>query len=147
MKITCQWQENMKFVAKDSKNQIEMDAKKPFGNESAMTPKELLVAGLCGCTAMDVVGLLKKHKQTMDSFEIQADVTESDKGHPKVFDTITLNFQFKGNIDTTILLDSVKLSQTKFCGVSAMLSKAVKIQYKVSLNSEAIGEGKADFQF
>jgi uncharacterized OsmC-like protein len=48
-------------------------------------------------------------------------------------------------VDKDILLESVRLSQTKFCSISAMLSKAFPIKYKIQLNGEFIGEGMADF--
>lgn len=145
MQIVCKWQEGMKFTGTDSKHPVSMDAKKPFGAESAMSPKDLVICGLCGCTAMDVVGLMKKHKQSIEEFEIIADVTLTEKVHPLVFQRIELLFKLKGAIEPAILLDSIQLSQTKFCGVSAMLSKAVPIYYSVSLNGESIGSGKADF--
>ncbi len=145
MQIVCRWQEGMKFTGTDSKHPVSMDAKKPFGAESAMSPKDLVICGLCGCTAMDVVGLMKKHKQTIEEFEVTADVTMTEKVHPLVFERIELLFTLKGAIEPAILLESILLSQSKFCGVSAMLSKAVPIHYSVSLNGETIGSGKADF--
>jgi putative redox protein len=145
VQINCVWQDNMKLVGSVSDHQVQMDAKKPFGGDSAMSPKELVVSGLCGCTAMDVVGLMKKHKQTIESFEIRADVATTEKGHPNVFTKIDLLFKLKGAIEPAILLESVHLSQSKYCGVSAMLSKAVPINYRVELNGKEIGTGTANF--
>lgn len=145
MQLVCRWQEGMKFTGTDSKHLVSMDAKKPFGAESAMSPKDLVICGLCGCTAMDVVGLMKKHKQTIQEFEVIADVTVTEKVYPLVFERVKLLFKLKGEIEPAILLESIRLSQTKFCGVSAMLSKAVPIHYSVSLNGEIIGSGNADF--
>lgn len=145
MHITCRWQNNMQFVGADSEHQVQMDAKKPFGAGTALSPKELVVSGLCGCTAMDVVGLMKKHKQPIDAFEVIADVTMTEKGHPIVFTGIELLFKIKGAIEPAILLESISLSQSKFCGVSAMLSQVVPIVYRVELNGTEIGSGKANF--
>lgn len=145
MHITCQWQEQMKFDGDNSEYHVLMDAKKPFGSGSAMTPKELVVQGLCGCTGMDVIGLMRKHKQTVEEFAVTADVSMSESGHPVVFTSIELQYKLKGAIEAGVLLESVNLSQRKFCGVSAMLAKAVPIHYRVELNGEVIGSGKADF--
>lgn len=145
MHVTCQWQEQMKFIGDNAEYHVPMDAKKPFGSGSAMTPKELVVQGLCGCTGMDVIGLLRKNKQSVNTFAITADVTMSQSGHPVVFTAINLVFKLKGAIDPTILMESVTLSQKKFCGVSAMLAKAVPIHFRVELNGEEIGTGTADF--
>jgi len=145
MKIECRWQNGMILSATNGQHTVEMDSKKPFGTESQMSPKDLVVAGLCGCTAMDIVGLMRKHKQEMTAFEIVATVKASENGHPIVFKEINMLLKFTGNIDPEILLESVRLSQTKYCGVSAMLSKALPITYRVELNEREIGSGHADF--
>lgn len=139
------WTGGMKFHAVSDGHLVAMDAKSPIGTGTAQTPKELVAAGLGGCTAMDVVALLKKHKQSYESFELDVDIVPTTGTHPIVFQSAVVTFTLKGNIDKNILLESVKLSQTKFCGVSAMLSKAVPLTYKVILNNELIGEGKAEF--
>lgn len=135
----------MNFTATAGPNSLTMDAKTPIGDHKAMTPKELLVAGLGGCTAMDVVALLKKHKQEYQTLQVDVDVNSSSGKHPVVFTDATITFRVTGKVDPAILLGSVQLSQTKFCGVSAMLSKAFPIQYHVLLNEENIGSGKAEF--
>ncbi len=145
MKTKITWNEGMQFEAVSDGNLVGMDAKAPIGKNKAMTPKELVAAGLGGCTAMDVIALLKKHKQAYEKFEVEVDVTSSTGRHPAVFTEALLTFQLTGPVDKDIYLDSVKLSQTKYCGVSEMLSKAFPIKYVVVLNGEAIGEGHADF--
>jgi putative redox protein len=145
MKAQLKWTEGMKFEANSQGNSVLMDAKTPIGTDTAMTPKELVAAGLGGCTAMDVIALLKKHKQPYESFHVDVDITMSSAGYPVVFTDAILTFKATGNIDRAILLDAVRLSQTKYCGVSAMLAKALPINYVVMLNNEKIGEGKADF--
>ena len=94
---------------------------------------------------MDVVALMKKYKQPLDSFDIDADVTASEGVHPAVFTQVHLLFKLTGQVDASKVLEAVHLSQTKFCGVSAMLSKAVPISYTVELNGKNIGEGQAAF--
>jgi putative redox protein len=146
MKTTLKWDNGMVFDVASDSNHIQIDAKSPIGKGSAMTPKELVLAGLGGCTAMDVIALLKKHKQPFESFTVDVDVTPSEGKHPVVFLAGLVEFHVAGRVDKDILLESVRLSQTKFCGVSAMLSKAFPIKYKVRLNGEFIGEGMAEFK-
>ncbi len=122
-----------------------MDSSAPFGKGEAMTPKQLVAAGLAGCTAMDVIALLKKHKQDVQSFDIDLEITTSTSGHPAVFTKAVLNFLVTGNVDAAILNEAVTLSQTKYCGVSAMLSKALPIEYVVTLNGNQVGRGEAHF--
>lgn len=145
MKSVLKWLDGMKFEAQSEQNSIHMDAKPPLGQAQGMTPKELVAVGLAGCTAMDVIALLKKHKQGHKDFQVGVEVTPSTTGHPVVFDKILLTFEATGDIDPKVLLESVLLSQTKYCGVSAMLSKAVPIDYAVILNGSEIGRGQAQF--
>jgi putative redox protein len=145
MKSTVVWKEKMLFEGKVDNNAAMMDAKPPFGSNSALTPKEMIVIGLGGCTAMDVIALMKKHKQAVEKFEVTLDVDYPKDRHPHVFKSATLNFNLVGEIDSTILIESVKLSQEKFCGVSAMLSHAFPIYYKINLNEVQVGEGQAHF--
>ena len=95
---------------------------------------------------MDVVALLKKHKQTIESFQIEADATPTEGVHPAVYSEIKLVFKLKGQLDASKVLESVALSQTKYCGVSAMVSKVVPILYTIELNGKNIGSGRADFK-
>lgn len=146
MKSTLKWTEGMQFEATAEGNSVLMDAKAPIGKSLHMTPKELVATGLGGCTAMDVIALLKKHKQAYETFEVDVDVTMSTGGYPTVFSHTELTFTATGSIDPKILLEAVMLSQTKYCGVSAMILKACPIHYTVVLNSEKIGEGSAKFE-
>lgn len=135
----------MLLHASDGKHTVELDANLPIGTDTALNPKQLLLSSLCGCTAMDVLSLLKKHKQALEAFEIVADAEMSASGHPKVFTKVHLSFLVAGLVDAEKLKESVRLSQTQYCGVSAMLSKATPISYSVVLNGADIASGVANF--
>jgi putative redox protein len=140
MKITTKWTEKMKFMAFAADGlSVPMDAKSPIGSDSAMTPKQLMVAGLAGCTAMDVVAYLKKHKQPLEGFDIDTDMEKSSGGYPEVYTSAVLTFKLTGQLDPSKVIEAVTLSQTKYCGVSAMLSKAFPIRYRIELNGSPIG--------
>lgn len=146
MQIKTIWNEKMVFTASADAHEVKMDTKPPLGTDIAFTPKQLVIAGLAGCTAMDVVALLKKYKQPLEKFEIITDVEKSKGGYPEVFISAHILFKLTGNIEKDKVIQSVGDSQTKYCGVSAMLSKAFPISYSVELNGEKISEGKARFQ-
>jgi putative redox protein len=146
MEISLTWNERMAFTAASGDLRAELDARPPFGQGRALSPKKLVLAGLCGCTAMDVVGLLRKHRQTLDRFEVRADATSSEGGHPKVFTAVRLEFHLEGELDVSVVLESVRLSQTKYCGVSAMLSRVLSISYEVWVNGASVGTGQSDFE-
>lgn len=145
MKIKSVWNEKMRFLAEADNHSVSMDAKPPFGEDTGVTPKQLVLAAICGCTGMDVVGLLKKYKQPLAALEIEAEAMLTEGAHPIVFTEVRLVFKLKGALEKEKVLEAVKLSQTKFCSVSAMMSKAFPIHYTVELNLETIGAGSANF--
>ena len=146
MKLNCTWQEKMKFTSHSDGHQVSMDTKSPMGDNSAMTPKQLLLAAICGCTSMDLVGLLRKNKQTLKKLEIEAECDMTEGAHPIIFKEVRLGFQVEGEIEPEILMESIRLSQSKYCGVSAMVAKTVPISFTVSLNGNQVGSGHANFQ-
>lgn len=145
MKIQCVWNEGMRFTAKGTEHSIAMDAKRPIGTDTGLTPKELVLAAICGCTAMDVASLMKKHRQTMREFSVTAEAIARE-GHPAIFAEVKLEYSVDGEVDRAKLVEAVELSQTKYCSVSAMISKAVPIHYGVRLNGEAIHSGTTRFE-
>jgi len=145
MKVTTRWKEKLSFSAHAGAHEVGMDTRAPLGSDSAMTPKQLVVAGLAGCTAMDVVALMKKYHQPLEGLEIETEVEKSSRGYPEVFTAAMLTFKLKGQVDAAKAIEAVQLSQTKYCGVSAMLSKAFPIRYRIELNGQVIGEGSAQF--
>jgi putative redox protein len=145
MKVTTTWNEKMVFTSSADNHEVKMDTKSPLGTDTAMTPKQLVLAGLAGCTAMDVVALMRKHKQAMESFHLEIDAEKSKGGYPEVFTSAVLTFKLKGAIDPEKAKDAVVSSQTKYCGVSAMLSKAFPIHYVIELNDQIILEGQTQF--
>jgi putative redox protein len=146
MKVDLVWSDKMMFEARAGEHTVAVDARAPIGANRGMAPKELLLSALASCTAMDVVALLKKHKQKLESFNVGVEAPISEGGYPKRFTRADLVFHAQGEIEPNILLDSVKASQTMFCGVSAMLSRAFPIAYKIVLNGTQIGSGEATFE-
>ena len=97
------------------------------GRETGPRPMELLLIGLAGCTAMDVVSILKKKRQPFTGLEVRA-TGERAETHPKVYTRIHLEFIVKGKgVDPRAVERSIELSQTKYCSASAMLSKTAEI--------------------
>ena len=114
----------------DSNHWITVDGPENFGGSDAgIRPKELLLLSLAGCTASDVVSILQKKRVKLNDFEINisAEMTEE---HPKVFTKIDLEYVFYGdNIAEKDVERAIELSETKYCGVTAMLEKALEINH------------------
>ena len=145
MKSKSTWTEKMKFDAESRSFKIQMDAKGPMGSDSAMTPKELLLLAVSGCTGMDVVALLKKFKQPFEAFSVEAEGELTQGTHPSIFKEINLTFKITGDVVTAKAIEAVQLSQTKYCGVSAMVAASVPIHYTIEINKKKVGSGQAKF--
>src|SRR3954465_6177312 len=105
------------------------------GHNKGVRPMQMLLMGLGGCSAIDIVLILKKQKQVIEDFTISID-GEREKGkEPSLWETIFLHFKFKGQIDKEKAERAVLLSLEKYCSVSKTLEIAgAKISYKVSVN-------------
>jgi putative redox protein len=115
------------------------------GTNKGPSPKELMLAGIVGCTAMDIIALLKKHGMTPESLTVSGDA-EPRQSHPRVFTGVEVVFEVRGkDLTADKVTEAARLSLTKFCGVSAMVSKVVPIHYKVMLNGALAGRGDAEF--
>lgn len=145
MKVDCDWNGKQNFVANISGFKVHMDASKPFGDDSAPTPKQLVLAALGGCTGMDVVGLLKKYKQMPEKFKIEAEATVA-TNHPHELTDIKVKYLIDGPCDPDKVTEAVNLSQTKYCAVSAMISRGTTITFDVFLNGKQLIQGNSDFQ-
>lgn len=115
------------------------------GDDEGPNPKELVLAALCGCSGMDVVSLLKKAKVHVEALAISAEA-ETTHEHPRVFKEVHMTFAASGAESVRAsLIDAVAKSESIYCGVAAMLSKAVTIHYRVTLNDTLIHEADATF--
>lgn len=128
------------FAAKsDSNHWITMDGPEDFGGSNAgVRAKELILMGLAGCTASDVIPILKKKKVQLQDFEINI-IAEVAEEHPQVFTLINLEYIFYGkDIQEKDVERAIELSLTKYCSVTAMLQKAVEIKHTYRIVNEVL---------
>ena len=122
------WTDNERYVAEaTSRHSIVMDTAK---EKTANTPMELVLIALCGCTASDVVGILRKKREPFTSLEVAAE-GERAEGYPAVYTQIKLMYRVGGKVSRKAMEDAVKFSKEKYCSVSAMLEKTAKITAKI----------------
>lgn len=127
MKIVTTWKKDHQFEAKQEHNAIQLDGDKQNG----FGPKALLLAGLAGCSGIDVVDILEKKKVEFSNFSIDVE-TEQTHEHPKVFKDILITYRLKTDKENKIKVEkAIELSLDKYCGVSAMLKKNSDIDYKL----------------
>jgi putative redox protein len=103
------------------------------GNNLGPSPKALLLAGLIGCSGIDIMWITKKMRLEVEgvNVEIEAETRDED---PKIYNYIHVIYKFKGkDLPMNKLENAVKLSMEKYCGVVAMLEKAVPITYDIKI--------------
>lgn len=106
------------------------------GENDGFRPMELLLVGLAGCSAMDVIAILRKKRQGVTGFEVHASADRADE-HPRVFTAIRLEYIIRGKgIEPAAVERAIELSETKYCSVMAMLSKAAPIEHTYRIVEE-----------
>ena len=135
MPVVATWEEDLSFGINLQGHEFKVDADAEFGGKDrGPRPKALLLAGLAGCTGMDVASILKKMKMPWNSFKLEVDAASSDE-HPVVYTAITVKYIFTGDeLDRQKIEKAVNLSRDKYCGVSAMLGKTAEMKFDILLN-------------
>lgn len=134
------WSGGMAFTAcTGSQHKMVMDAREDVGGQNlGPRPTELLLAALGGCTGMDVVSVLNKMRVPFDRFETAIEADEAAE-HPKAFEQFRLVYRIWGaGIPEEKYRRAVELSQTKYCGVSALYKKGAQVTYRLELNGQPL---------
>lgn len=131
MKARIQWTGDVSFSGVgDSGHALQMDGPAEYGGRNkGPRPMELVLIGMGGCTAFDVVNILRKARQQItDCFaQIDADRAITD---PKVYTRIHVHFVVTGNgLDPNKVGHAIELSASKYCSASIMLAKTAKITH------------------
>jgi putative redox protein len=131
-KINAVWKDKMAFEAEINGHKLMLDAADAVGGEDqGPRPKALLLVSLAGCTAMDVISILKKMRVNPDYFNVEVE-GELEEEFPKPYHSIHIKYIFRGeDLPMSKIEKAVNLSQDRYCGVSDMLSKAVKITHEI----------------
>ena len=125
---TVLWTDAERYIGEaTSRHAIVMDTAR---EKTAATPMELVLIALCGCTASDVVGILRKKREPFTSLEVSAQ-GERAQGYPAVYTEIKLKYRVGGKVSRKAMEDAVRLSKEKYCSVSAMLAKSAKITIEI----------------
>ena len=129
MECTVRWGDGMTFMAETgSGHLVAMDgAPEGGGRNLAPRPMEVVLAGAGGCTAYDVVVILKKNGQDVTSCEVKLSA-ERAPSDPKVFTRIHYHFVVRGrNLKKNLVEQAVRLTHEKYCSATAILAKTAEI--------------------
>lgn len=125
------WTDGERFIGSASSGHalvIDSDRQR----NTAPGPMDLVLIGLCACTATDVVSILRKKRESFTSVEVRAEA-ERAKEPPSVYTSIKLIFSISGAVALKAAEDAVRLSEEKYCSVSAMLKSTARITTEVRL--------------
>ena len=135
MKIRIKWVEGVSFLAQtESSHSILMDgAPEGGGHNLGPRPMETLLAGTGGCTAYDVVTILRKARQQVSDCVLEVDAQRATED-PKVFTRIHFHFIVSGRgLDPRHVERAIHLSAEKYCSASIMLGKTAEITKDVEI--------------
>jgi putative redox protein len=126
------WKQQFQFEGKGNGGiAVAMDGDGKTGN----SPTDLVLIALCGCTAYDVVSILQKKREPLTGLEVSAEAEKAPDA-PRVYTSIKLLYRISGKVARKAAEDAVRLSEEKYCSVSAMLSKTARITYEIQLDSQ-----------
>ena len=130
----------MHFIGAVDDFRIDLDAEKSAGGVGAgPRPHQLLLQALAGCTAMDVISILRKKRQQVSGLTVRVEGNRADQ-HPKVYTQIEVLYQVRGrNIDPQAVARAIELSVTRYCPVIAMLGKVAEVSTRYDIEEEQPG--------
>lgn len=135
MKAKVTWQKELRFTGTTNSG-VDLLVNSPAGKLAegdAVSPMELILVGLAGCTAMDVISILTKKRQKVESFVVSVEADRA-TDHPHVFTRAEVEYFVKGtDIDRAAVDRAVSLSEEKYCSVLAMLRKAFPITTSIRI--------------
>lgn len=106
------------------------------GKNNGVRPMQMVIMGLGGCSAIDVMMILKKQRQEVTDFRIEIDAEREKGKEPSLWETAHLVFNLKGNIDPDKAARAVELSMNKYCSVAETLRQGnTKLTWEVKLNA------------
>ena len=128
MTAKIKWLESQKIVGESGTgHSVVMDS---IDSNKGVSPMEMLLLGVGGCTSIDVLSILKKSKQDVIDFEVRVKA-EREEEHPRVFQEVNIHYIIKGRkISESHVERAIELSTEKYCGASITLGRSgTKMKY------------------
>jgi len=133
--IHADWQSGLMFETDLMGHKLIMDASESGGGTNkGPRPKPLMLAALAGCTGMDVISILHKMKVDVKKFRVWVEALQTEE-HPKHYAEMKIIYEFTGkSLPMDKLEKAVNLSEERYCGVSAVYKKAMKVSSEIRVN-------------
>jgi len=122
------WVDGLQFVAESAGHSIIIDGAPGFGGDTGIPPMRLLLLGVAGCSAMDVIHILRNRmRKPLTGLRVVVDADKAEE-HPKVYTRIALKYLVKGRgLKEKDVRRAIELSNEKFCSAAIMLGKTAEI--------------------
>jgi putative redox protein len=131
------WVEGMRFVGQGGSGHglvVDGSAEGKIGT----SPMELVLVGLAGCTAVDVINILQKKRQAVDSFEVRVSADRA-ADHPRVYTRIEIEYVVRGrDLKPRAIEQAIGLSKDRYCSVSAMLAHTAEISTSFRIEDSGV---------
>ncbi|MCP4132944.1 MAG: OsmC family protein [bacterium] len=120
-----------------SGSSLRMDGSELMGGvNGGFRPMQLLLAGIGGCSSIDILDILKKQRQDVKDFSLTVEGEREDGVAPSVFTKIHLHFMLTGSLDPKKVKRALNLGVEKYCSVGVMLQKTAAITYSFEIIDE-----------
>jgi len=132
MKAKVNWHGRLSFTGSaDTGFEVPLGADpKVGGDNDGFRPMELMALSLAGCTAMDVISILRKKRQQVTDFSVNVDANSASQ-HPKVFTQAAIEYHITGkDVAEAAVRRAIELSATRYCPAQGMLAKIIPITLK-----------------
>ncbi len=131
------WVDGVQFVAESAGHSIVIDGAPGFGRDTGIPPMRLLLLGAAGCSAMDIVHILKNRMhRPLSGLRVEVNAEQADE-HPMVYTRIELKYLVKGRgLKEKDVRRAIELSNTKFCSAAIMLGKTAEILTAYEIEEE-----------
>lgn len=128
-------------VETTSGHTVRLDAASESGGQNVgPRPMEMLLVGLAGCTAMDVISILRKMRQDVTAYDVRV-TGQRAEDHPKIYTEITVEHIVTGHdIKPEMVARAVELSETRYCGAGNMLGKVAHLTHHYTIIDAGVGE-------
>ncbi len=136
--VSVTLEDGMHFVGEAGGFRVDTDADGSFGGAGGgPQPLHLLLLGVAGCTAMDVISILRKKRQRVGGLEVEARGKRTDE-HPRIYGEIELVYRVRGEgVDPRAVERAIELSETRYCPAIAMVGQAARIESRYEIEETA----------
>ena len=135
--VEAAWQEEMCFSFRTpSGHDVVLDAAAEHGGTNrGPRPMEMLLVGVAGCTAMDVISILRKMRQTVTGYRVRITGRRGDDGDLHPYEHIVIEHIVEGDVEESRLARAVELSNTRYCSAQATLRREVEVETTYSVRA------------